>query len=283
MSVLVTGAYGFVGRHVQNVLRRSDQELLCLSRRSQEGPGAVCADLAEPTTLDALPWQHITHVIHCAAATPASGETDFTRHNVTATENLLERLAPDSLEGFVLVSSCAVYGEDGNQIEMNEASDTFAPSGYGASKHTQEALVERHFAGRVPLAVMRPSSVYGAGMAPTLLGVLLERMAANERIVLTAPLNYRQNFIYVQDVADLLVRVLLDGAEGTFNLFSDDTVDMDMLIERMRAWTGSRSEIVDERPPGGVQTSFFNDRIHEAFPAFEFTTLEDGWRMMQGD
>ena len=134
----------------------------------------------------------------------------------------------------------------------------------------------------MPLAVMRLSSVYGPGMAPTLLGVLLERMRAGEKIVLTAPLTYRQNFIYVGDVARVLVRALAEGTEGVYNLFSDETVDMDALVERMRAWTASRSEMADERAPGGVHTTFSNARIRRALPDLEFTTLEDGWREMRG-
>jgi nucleoside-diphosphate-sugar epimerase len=282
VSVLLTGATGFVGRHVRSELRDRGFDAVCLSRRRQAGRGAVCADLTEPSSLDAVPWREVTRVIHCAAATPASGEADFIRHNMNATENLLERLDVDSLEGFVLVSSSAVYGQAGNRIEMDEASTTLEKSGYGGSKRAQETLVERRLGARVPLAVMRLSSVYGAGMAPTLLRVLLERMRAGEEIVLTAPLAYRQNFVHVGDVARILVRALAEGTRGTYNLFSDETVDMDTLVERMRAWTASRSEMVDERAPGGVHTTFSNARIHEAFPDFEFRSLEDGWRTMQG-
>jgi UDP-glucose 4-epimerase len=257
--VLVTGASGLVGSHVMASLARRGVAASGLSRR---GPD-LHVDLLDTAALAAVPWASFSHVIHAAAAIPS--RTAQLAVNVEGTHNLLEQL-PRDLSSLVFVSSISVAGS----------------SDYAVSKQQAEArCLDWARAHDVPLAILRPTSIYGLGMAETtILSVFLSRARAGLPLTITAPRDYLQNFIWAQDVAEILVDAALGLHHGAWELSSDDTLDALALANLFTSMFGGAVD--DQRaPPGGLISSFDNRQVKRDLRA-RFTPIHSALRMFLG-
>ncbi len=96
MRVLISGASGFVGRHLAVAMARNEADVVALVRRTrpavldqQKGLAVQHADLARAEPLPAGPFDAL---IHCAAAIPAAvrDETELFRTNVESSGRLFE-------------------------------------------------------------------------------------------------------------------------------------------------------------------------------------------------
>lgn len=275
--VLVTGAAGFIGQVVVDVLRAKGLAVLAHGRRPAFGIDWV-ADLADISKVrDTLP-DGISAVIHCAAAIP-SRSGDFSRDNAAATENFAAALrGMPSLEGVVNLSSVAVYArppsgrwilaEDAEMVGPSLASDPYAASKRACELALEAALQQRP---EVKLSHLRPSSVYGPGMvATTLLPVFVTKALRNEPLHLRGPRGYTQNFVHVRDVAELAVALVLNQAQPrVVNAFSDDTYNLAALADLVRKGLGSGSEIIDATEDTDIAMPVFvNDRAKRLLSAF---------------
>ena len=245
--ILLTGATGFVGSIIYRLLKeKSTQKVVAIGRRPAEGI-TIC-DLVSPQDSD-IPWDQIERVIHCAAAIPAVSKVD-SFDNVRMTQSLLGQLNPQQLKSFVMISSVAVYPLNDGRDELNLAEGCTLPplDQYGRSKLIQEWLVSNFARDRIPVTFLRPSSIYGAGnTSRTLLPIFIEKIRANEPVVLKGSRQYVQNFVHVDDVVHAAVASALGAYSGTFNVFSDETHSPKELAECVIRYFDSNSEIIDEQ------------------------------------
>ncbi len=164
--VLVTGASGFIGRHVMALLRSDSRfEVIGAARRPGENI-QHSADLTQPAEAAALIDSNRPEaIIHAAGARHGSLEA-LTAANVTAARNLLEAASRiERKPKIVMIGSAAEYGipGDGQPIRETDACDPKSP--YGRSK-LDATLLALDLAGRAGLnvAVLRLFNVVGPGM-----------------------------------------------------------------------------------------------------------------------
>jgi len=164
-KVLVSGASGFIGRHLCAALQRSGVQVLGLGRKDvKEGPweGFVCADVAQAVPGDAL--SGVDTVFHLAGKAHALSESeqdeaDYFRINTEGTRKLLEAAASSGVRRFVFFSSIKAMGES-SQSDSDEQTACAPQTPYGKSKREAELLVLE--GGFVPEpVVLRPAMVYG--------------------------------------------------------------------------------------------------------------------------
>jgi nucleoside-diphosphate-sugar epimerase len=139
---LVTGATGFVGRHLVDALGRDT--VTALSRRPLAGCRTVVADLCAPDLSLPGPFQAVYHAAGHAHVSPRTAREAqrFFEVNVDGLAHVLAALerAGRLPESFVLVSSVAVYGrEEGELIEETAPRQALDP--YGCSKRIAEDLL----------------------------------------------------------------------------------------------------------------------------------------------
>ena len=167
MIAVVTGASGFIGRNLVGRLLNDGHEVRCLTRPhgglAPEGAAATQVDFNDVASLRALKALDGADVVfHLAAAMRARSEAAFEAANVAPTRNLLHALADNgSPARFVFVSSQAAAGP-ATSIErpIVESDEPRPVEAYGRSKALAERVVSS-FADRLPVSVVRPSSVYG--------------------------------------------------------------------------------------------------------------------------
>ncbi|MFW6154906.1 MAG: NAD-dependent epimerase/dehydratase family protein [Planctomycetota bacterium] len=227
MLYLVTGADGFLGRHVLAELARRDSPAVAMLHPdvpAVELPGSprqVRADLRDEAALAAA-VEGVTHVIHLAARvhmmhdTAADPEKAFREVNVTGTGNVLAAAAAAGARRFLLMSSVKAMGEEEVGV-FDETTEPHPASPYGRSKLAAERLLFER-AGELGLhaVVLRLPMVYGPGNKGNMLR-LLDAASRGKRLPLGAVRN-RRSMVYVGNVVDAVLAAI-DANAGSGEAF----------------------------------------------------------------
>jgi nucleoside-diphosphate-sugar epimerase len=223
-TTLVTGAAGFVGRHlVQHLLdagakvRATDRGALHAGHFARLGVEYVTADLTQPETLRPLFEGRVDRVFHLGAVCNFSTPYDrLYPINVAGVERITELALAHRVGRFVHVSSTSVYGRYLG-TPFTEDSPRAPQDDYGRSKKAGEDRVFRAIQRGLPAVVCRPCTVYGPGCNDGA-GKAFSRRTSIPAI----PGSGRQRLanVRVEDVARALVHLAeIDGVVGqAFNV-----------------------------------------------------------------
>jgi UDP-glucose 4-epimerase len=174
MRALITGANGFLGRHVVSALLARGIEVRAMVRSATRlealgWPASVevfRADLRTSRELQ-LAFEGVDVLLHLAAV--VSGEEDVQFAGAVAgTERLLVAMATSICRRLVLCSSFSVYDYSSisrildEESPLHQVPDIYSRDGYTISKWWQERVtrrfVEKH---RWDLTVLRPGFIWG--------------------------------------------------------------------------------------------------------------------------
>ncbi|MFG3617787.1 NAD-dependent epimerase/dehydratase family protein [Nocardia sp. NPDC047654] len=166
MRVLVTGANGYIGRKVIDLLGRAGHEPIAMVRGNTSSPRVTTrvADLLDEAGLrDAL--DGVDAVCHLAGLTRARESTAdplrYFRVNTGGTVALLEAMAAAGVSRIVFASTGSIYGAPQRQ-PMTERLPDAPPHPYAASKLAAEwAIRAQAGAGRLSATVLRLMNVAG--------------------------------------------------------------------------------------------------------------------------
>ncbi|MCX6140016.1 MAG: NAD-dependent epimerase/dehydratase family protein [Candidatus Kapabacteria bacterium] len=168
MNVLVTGATGFVGSHVVDVLLERGHTVSFIARSTSnmrwlEGKPVQRVDgsLFDLHSLQSA-VEGVDVIIHVAGLTAAKNEAEFLRGNRDATQNLMDavRTYRPGLRRFVHISSLAVSGPSPDLEHPITEEAPYRPlTAYGRTKQLAENIVKE--ATEIPWTIIRPPAVYG--------------------------------------------------------------------------------------------------------------------------
>jgi nucleoside-diphosphate-sugar epimerase len=176
MKVLVTGANGFLGRHVVSELLKRGHLVRALVRPSTRvdalgWPGSVevvRGDLRVSKELVSA-FEGVDVLVHLAAAVTGGDDAQFAT-GVVGTEKLLDAMSRSETRRIVLASSFSVYdwvktrGTLDEDSPLEVAPGLYERDGYAVAKVWQER-VTRRFAEKHgwSLTVLRPGFIWGKG------------------------------------------------------------------------------------------------------------------------
>jgi UDP-glucose 4-epimerase len=140
---------------------------------------------------------------------------------------------------------------------------------------------------KAPLAILRPTLIYGTrdphnGYGPN----RFRRLAmGGEDIVLFGEGEERRDHILVDDLAELVFRVLMRRSTGMLNVATGEVHSFRAIAELVRDAANSRSAIrgtprVGPMPHNGYRP-FDPAATRAAFPDFAYVRLPDGLRRVQ--
>lgn len=210
-TVLVTGANGFVGRHVCLRLARAGWAVRGAVRRAPQGAGAEidyrrCADLGPDAEWRSL-LQGVDAVVHLAAHVHVHGsagagfDNTFHRINVEGSAALARQAADAGVRRFLFMSSV------GARVAAHGERDGTPVTPYQRSKLEAERALTRIAAETgLELVVLRPPLVYGAD-APGNVARLLALLRRGLPLPL-ASIGNRRSVIYVENLADAVAHCL---------------------------------------------------------------------------
>jgi nucleoside-diphosphate-sugar epimerase len=223
VRVAVTGASGFIGRHLSDRLESSGFEVRRLVRSAGRFPGGfTVGDIEAPVNLnDAL--DGVTCVVHLAARVHVLREHDdplgsFRRANVRGTELLARSALERGTKRFVFVSSLGVLGNRTTEgASLNSTSLPAPKDPYSVSKleaeRTLENMAERD---DLELVIVRPCMVYGP-QAPGNFARATKLLAMRAPLPF-ASINNRRAMIGIDNLVDLIV-LCITHSEAPGNAF----------------------------------------------------------------
>lgn len=236
MTVLVTGASGFVGRHVvAELLRRSIRVRAAVrpcggAMLPSAGVELVCLSGAGFETTD---WKNAVAgcraVIHLAALAHVArdGLEDtaiaFNQANVHFARACAEAASGAGVKRFIFMSSVGVHGGASGTQPFHADSD-FAPhTRYSRSKANGEMALTEALAGSgMALTIIRPPLVYGPE-APGNFGALMRAVERGWPLPLGAVTGNRRSYVAIDNLVDLIVTCLdHPGAANQAFLVSDE-------------------------------------------------------------
>ena len=165
--VLLTGASGFVGRHLLPSLVEAGYAVRAAVRPSSRMVSAEGIEVVRvPNFEDGVDWTEalagVSAVVHLAAlAHTPKGVTDqhYDLINRAATEALARAAAKAGVANFVFVSSIRAQSGPSADHILDETDEPCPVDAYGRSKLAAEAAVA---AAGIPCTIFRPVLVYGA-------------------------------------------------------------------------------------------------------------------------
>lgn len=215
MRVLVTGATGFVGRHLVDHLAASGDEVT-ISEAEITDPAALEADFGEGG------YETVYHLaaradVHASFADPAA----TVRVNVEGTLNVLDAAHTCGARRVVVASSADVYGRvDPSSLPVPETAPMRPVTPYGASKAAAEMVCVQAGLGRgLDVVRARAFNHLGPGQSDRFVAsALASRVAANEctgaAVVNVGSLRTRRDFTDVRDVVRAYRLLAMHGTGG---------------------------------------------------------------------
>lgn len=245
MRVFLTGATGFIGRHLATALAAEGHSVLCLVRdpsksdwmRTCPGVEVVRGDLLDESALRACSGR-ADLVFHLAGCTSAVSRETYVAVNGHGTGKLAAAVASAAAPSvkIVYLSTLSVAGP---RTAANPAREEEPPepiSTYGRSKLLGEELLRRHCSDR-PWTIIRAPVVYGPHDRDVL---LMFRLAAKGIILQVAGVRTELSLIHVKDMVRALILAGLRGpADGKVYYVSDGHVyTRDDVARHLRAAAG---------------------------------------------
>jgi nucleoside-diphosphate-sugar epimerase len=228
-KVLVTGASGFVGGHIVQVLRSRGVAVRCLVRPTSRldfiapsAPEMALGNVTEPETL-APALEGIDAVVHCAGLTRAASRIDYFQVNEGGTGNLYTacKKRKEQIQRIVHISSLAAFGPSADGKPVTEDSIPHPISDYGKSKLAGQRLAEACL-DELPLSILVPPAVYGPRDVDF---YVYFKLVARGIMPFIGSKERQVSLIYVKDLAEAAIRVLFsDRAVGRTYLVDDGCI-----------------------------------------------------------
>jgi dihydroflavonol-4-reductase len=166
--VIVTGANGFVGSHLVDLLLTKNYIVRCITRKSSdlkwlEGKDVEIHDcgLNDKEKLRKV-FEGAEYIYHVAGVVKSKSPEGYFKGNVDTTRNLLDTALEykNSIKKFLVVSSLTAVGPATAEKPVDETTPCRPITTYGKSKLAEEELTKSYM-GRLPITICRAPAVYG--------------------------------------------------------------------------------------------------------------------------
>ncbi len=253
MRVLVTGATGFLGRHVVDALRARCAEVVAIGRSAhpaRQGVTSIEADLlADADLTAAIADSGAETLLHLAWVTEhgAFWTSPLNDAWVEATERLVLAFCRAGGARVVGVGTCAEY--DWSAPCCVEESTPLAPATpYGVAKdrarQSTESIADAHGVASAWARVFLP---IGAGEPPRKLVPTLIDVLRGAQPVIAVDGMAARDFLHASDVGDALAHVALSDITGPINVCAGVPTVIDALVAHLASRLGADPALLRAR------------------------------------
>ncbi len=278
-NILITGATGFIGKHLVEELLKKDQKYMiyALSRKPVKikGVKVIKGDITKKQSLK-LP-ENIDTVFHLAALTNSDkkGEEayrEFKEINFYGTLNLAEACSKlKHLKKFIFFSSVDALGIVQGKV-LDEKSDSDAKSPYDISKYYAEKyLIGKFKKEKFPVVILRPTMVYGEGELSSAMKVNVAifkicKMVKKHAFPIIGNGKNLLPLVHVSNIVKGAILAEKNGKKGEIYILSDErSYPLNELVSTI-------AEIQNIRFPGIHVPKFFIKTTAGVFEIFESFT-----------
>jgi UDP-glucose 4-epimerase len=251
LVALVTGASGFVGRHLTPVLEGEGWTV----RRALRTPALTPNDVYIESIGSTTDWKDmlvgVDSVIHLAARVHHQNDEHaielYRDVNIEGTLHLAHCAANAGVRQFIFISTVLVHGRTNDGRAPFSEGNVLTPSGvYGTSKATAESGLESLAAqgNKMSVTVIRPPLVYGAGAKGNF---QLLTLAVKRGIPLPfASIHNRRAFLAVENLCSFIVQQLRRPGRSfdVFLVADEEQVSTPEFIRRLAGAVGIRPRLL---------------------------------------
>ena len=211
MNVFITGGSGFIGRYVVKKLSALNHSITVLllpdeGEEAVQGAKVVRGDITDSADIRGI-LAGQDALIHLAGVVGFQSWKDCVAVNQEGTRNIVGEVRREGIGRVVHMSSVSVYGRVPNVVIREEFPYRKIGDPYGDTKIEGEKIVRQMMeAGKARVTILRPTAVYGPGDRK-FLPKLVENLGTG-RFKMIGSGEQTVDLVHVQDVADLVVRVL---------------------------------------------------------------------------
>jgi len=256
MTVLLTGASGFLGRGFYSLAQLRYVEVRCVFRSAASVYGTSNAVLV-PSLDGATNWttalQGIDVVVHTAARVHVMYDesqdslAECMRVNVLGTLNLARQASKVGVRRFIFISSIKVNGEFTDLGSPFTADQIPVPCDpYGVSKYEAEmGLMALAKETGMEVVIIRPPLVYGPGVKANFLS-MMNWLQRGFPLPLGGVTKNRRSFIYIDNLVSLIITCINHpaAANQTFLVSDDEDLSTTLLLGRMAEALGVSSRLI---------------------------------------
>jgi nucleoside-diphosphate-sugar epimerase len=268
---LVTGASGFVGRHLVAQLEQEGWNVVRAVRTAQSGRSSDIVEMGSGAWTTAGFAAAIADVkpdvvFHMAGLTSAESAADFYTANVMLAAQLLDAVsASESRPAVVLAGSAAEYGYlPGESLPVTEETPCNPVTHNGISKYAQTMLGLAHARAGLHVLIARIFNPVGVGMPG---GLALASFAAQIRrggdAIAVGNLDVARDFIDVREAVRLITALASKPQNygQIVNICSGTAFSLRILVEDLIRASGRqvRLEVASARVRSGEMQSFYGD------------------------
>lgn len=267
---VVLGSGGFVGGAIMRKL--DGAQLLGLGRKELD----LVVDKAGERLSSLLRPNDALVIVSAIAPCKTYGNM---LDNIRMMASVCDGLTRRPVAHLVYISSDAVYAD--LPVPLTEASPA-APGSLHGAMHVAREQMFLAAAGSVPLAILRPTLIYGARDPHNGYGPNKFRRQANrgEDIVLFGEGEEQRDHVDVDDLAELVRLVLAHRSVGILNVATGNVASFKSLAEQVVALS-PRKVVIKGSPrrgpmPHNGYRPFDAAATYTAFPTFRYTKLDTG-------
>jgi len=213
--------------------------------------------------------------------TPDKGRTvDALDANLQMAMNVGRYLEAHPFRKVVYVGSDAVYPMADEVV--TESSPVEPADFYALAKYAGERVLANVCgAAKIPLVIVRPTGVYGAGDTHNSYGPnrFISQIFNERKVSLFGEGDDIRDHVYVDDAAAAIVGLAVSDATGVFNIASGESRSFGSVLEQLQALAPIEFEVVNLPKSGGTSRRDFDiSRLRAALPDLTLTPFEEGLR-----
>lgn len=268
--VLVTGADGFIGSHLVEMLVAGGYRVRALAQYNsfnhwgwledvacRDQIEVVCGDIRDPAFCRSL-MQDIEIVFHLAAliAIPYSyvAPDSYVDVNVKGTLNLCQAAKDNGIEMFIQTSTSEVYGT-ARYVPIDELHPLQPQSPYSASKIAADAMaMSFYYAYGLPVVIARPFNTYGPRQsARAVIPTIITQIASGMSTIQLGDVSPTRDFNYVLDTCRgfLALAECEDAVGQTINIGSNTEISVGDTLDLIRELM--QSDVTFEQDPARLR------------------------------
>lgn len=274
--VIIVGAGGFVGNATLNNLKSKGIDTVGITRQE--------IDLLKPNAQHALAEfiQPNDALVMISAVAPCKSSEQLIENiqMMQAVCNVIKDKA-SMLSQIVYISSDAVYADD---VTLATENSKVQPSSFHGMMHATRELMVKTAAGNIPLAILRPSILFGFadphnGYGPNRFFRLVNQ---GQTITLFGGGEEQRDNIFIDDVAEIITLTLMHRSKGVLNIATGRSCSFKSVADLVVKTVGKAVAVEPTTRQNPITHRHFDiTACRQAFPAFSFTAIEVGLQKIQ--